>query len=268
MALPAGFVEVRRSREVAWIRADLEPLGLDALWAAPEPLPFAKGRGGIGQLQLRPDLCAVVRQLRRGGAFGKLLGDRYPAPARVRRELEVLTRLREEGVPVVAPLAALARRPRTFWRLRLLTELAAGAQPLPAFCAADPEARRWAIEAAAVTIRLAFAAGLRHPDLHPDNVLVSRSGDKVRAVLVDLDRAELVPVLTAQQRDTMLVRMARYLWRHRRTLPVAFTRVDLMRFLRALGEAPRAPRKLRFRELQQKLERALKQRGLLPTERG
>jgi Lipopolysaccharide kinase (Kdo/WaaP) family len=264
MALPAGFVEVRRRHEVAWVRADLEPLGLEALWAQPEPLPFAKGRGGVGQLQLRADLRAVVRQLRRGGAFGKILGERYPAPARVRRELEVLVRLREEGVPVVAPLAALARRPHAFWRLRLLTELAAGALPLPAFCAADPAARRWAVEAAGVTVRLAFAAGLRHPDLHPDNVLVSRSGDKLRAVLVDLDRAELTSSLTAAQRDAMLVRMARYLWRHKRSLPVAFARSDMLRFLRALEPERRELRKQRFRGLQQKLERALRSRGLLP----
>jgi hypothetical protein len=263
MALPAGFVEVRRRREVAWVRADLEGLGLDALWAEAEPMPDARGRSGIGLLRLRPDLCAAVRQLRRGGAFGRLLGERYPGPVRVRGELEVLARLREEGVPVVAPLAALGRRPRTFWRLRLLTEFAADAAPLPRFCASDPEARRWAVEAAAVTVRLAFAAGLRHPDLHPDNVLISRHGDKVRAVLVDLDRASLAPPLGAVQRDAMLVRMARYLWRHRRTLPVAFTRADMMRFLRSLGGD--GSTKERFAALRRKLERALKARGLLSS---
>jgi len=119
----------------------------------------------------------------------------------------VLLRLRDEGVPVVRPLAALARR-RTFWRLRLLTELEPDALPLAAFCAADPAARRWAIEAAGVTCRLAFEAGLRHPDLHVDNVLCSRRGDRVRAVLVDLDRAVLGAPPGPAQRDAMLVRMA------------------------------------------------------------
>jgi hypothetical protein len=263
MALPAGFVEVRGRREVAWIRADLQPLGLDALWAEPAPMQDARGRGGVGSLQLTPALCAVARQFRRGGAFGKLFGERYPGPARVRRELEVLARLRSEGVPVVVPLAALARRPRTFWRLRLLTELVPGALPLPAFCAADPVARHWAIEAAGVTLRLAWAQGLRHPDLHPDNVLVTRSGDKVRAVLVDLDRATLAPPLSASRGDAMLVRMARYLWRHKAAMPVAFTRADMMRFLRALGHDGDARRE-RFRRLQRQLERALELRRLSP----
>lgn len=262
MALPAGFVEVRAGRSVAWLRSDLQELGLEALWAEPEPLVGAKGRGGIGLLRLRPDLVAAVRQLRRGGAFGRLLGERYPASARVRRELEVLAHLRTEGVPVVGPLAALARRPRTFWRLRLLTEFVADAQPLPAFCAADPQARRWAVEAAAVTVRLAFAAGLDHPDLHPDNVLVVRHGDKVRAVLVDLDRAALADPLADRRRDAMLVRMARYLWRHARSLPVRFSRSDMMRFLRGLGH-DRAQRHERFRALQEQLERALRSRRLM-----
>jgi hypothetical protein len=162
-------------------------------------------------------------------------------------------------VPVVVPLAALARRPRTFWRLCLLTELLPGALPLPAFCAQDPVARRWAIEAAGVTLRLAWAQGLRHPDLHPDNVLITRSGDKVRAVLVDLDRATLRPPVSERRQDDMLVRMARYLWRHRGTLPVAFTRADMLRFLRALGvDRPHD----RFRRLRRQLERALQRRNL------
>mgnify|MGYP001371980864 CR=1 FL=1 len=56
----------------------------------------------------------------------------------------------------------------------------------------------------------------------------------------------------------MLVRMARYLWRHRRTLPVTFT----LRFLRGLGH-DRTQRRERFVALQAKLVRALKSRGLL-----
>lgn len=265
MALPTGFVEVRMGRARAWLRTDLQALPVAMLWQEPAPVAGAKGRGGIGLLELQPGLVAAVRQLRRGGALGRLLGERYPAPARVRRELEVLARLREEGVPVVAPLAALARRPRAFWRLRLLTEFVPNAQTLPAFCAGDPEARRWAIEAAGVTVRLAFAAGLRHPDLHPDNVLIVRQGDKVRALLVDLDRAHLGGPLPVAARDAMLVRMARYLWRHRRTLPTAFSRSEWLRFLRGLG-LDRAARRVRFLALQPKLERALRRRGLLRGE--
>ena len=262
MAAPPGFVELRSRGSVAWVRADLELLGVDALWQVVEPLAGAKGRGGVGTLRLRSDLVAVVRPFRRGGAFGNLLGERYRGPARVRRELEVLVGLRTEGVPVVTPLAAVARRRRTFWRLRLLTEFAADAQTLPAFCAADPQAHRWAVEAAAVTCRLAFASGLRHPDLHPDNLLCSRHGALVRAALVDLDRAVLADPPTARQRDAMLVRMARYVRRHGRRLPVTFSVADHMRFLRALGMGSDERRRA-WSGLVRQLERAMAARKMI-----
>ena len=261
MAVPTGFVEVRSRREVAWVREDLASLGTEALWAEVAPFAGAKGRGGVGLLSLPSGITAVARPFRRGGALRSILGDRYPGPSRVCDELAAIERLRAEGVPVVAPLAALARRPRTFWRLRLLTERLDGAEPLPAFCARDAEARRWAIEAAAVTVRLAFEAGLVHRDLHPDNVLVVRKGDKVRAVLVDLDRATFEKPLPVAAKDAMLVRMARYLERHRQRIGGLCSRADRLRFLKGLGLDRKARRKETERLLPQ-LQRALRVRGL------
>jgi len=258
---PQGFVELRSRRAIAWVRADLAALPVAALWAQPAPLPGAKGRGGVGLLQLRPDLCAVVRPFRRGGALARILGERYRAAVRARQELEVLLALRAEGVPVVTPLAAVGQKHRAFWRLRLLTELEAEAQPLPAFCAARPSLRRWAIEAAAVTIRLAFAAGLRHPDLHLDNVLCrAGEGDKVRAVLVDLDKAVLAKPLPESLRDAMLVRLMRHLHKHQGLLGVAPSRSDGLRFLRGLG-LDVAQRRQAWARLGSKLRRALGRHG-------
>ncbi len=260
MDVPAGFVEVRLRNEVAWVRADIAAAGLDALWSDPAPLAEAKGRGGVGLLQLANGICAVARPFRRGGALRSLLGDRYPGPRRVCEELAAIERLRGEGVPVVAPLAALARKGRTFWRLRLLTERLDGARTLPAFCADDRAARRWAIEAAAVTVRLAFEAGLVHRDLHPDNVLIVEKGDKVRAVLVDLDRATFEKPLTQKRRDEMLVRMARYLARHPQA-GASFAMHDRVRFLRGLG-FDRKARRTEAERLAPLLKRALRVRGM------
>lgn len=261
MSVPEGFQEQKSRRHIAWLRSDLMAIDLDALWAEPAPLPHARGRGGIGTLQLRPGLCAVARPFRRGGAFGKVLGDRYPGPARVCRELALLVALRQRGVPVVTPLAALGRRPRAFWRLRLLTELEPGAVPLPEFCRAHPQAHRWAIESAGVTIRLAFAAGLLHPDLHPDNVLCALHGDRVRAVLVDLDRASLAANLSEAQRDAMLVRMERYLHRHSGRLQGIFSTADRYRFLRATGLRG-GPLRDAWHRLAAQVDRALRRRRL------
>jgi len=229
-----AFVEQRARGAVGWLRQDLDAVGMAAFWAPLEPMPAAKGRGGVGRLQVS-GIELVVRPYRRGGAFGRLLADRYSGPARARAELELLHGLREDGVPVVVPVAAVARRHRAFWRLRLCTERLTDALPVPAFLAAVPHARRRTAEAVGVVLRLAFAAGLVHPDLHPDNVLCREQGDKVRAVLVDLDRARRRPKLTEQARDEMLARMQRYVVRHRQRLAAVPTRAETMRFLRALG---------------------------------
>ena len=222
-----GFVETRQRGQVSWVHRDLGDVGADALWGPLAPLPGAKGRGGVGLLELG-GRTLVVRPYRRGGALGSVLKDRYSSAQRAHQELLVLARLQQEGVPVVAPMAAAARRSGAFWRLRLLTAFEADALPLPAFLAAHPELRRFAAEAVGVVVRLAFAAGLRHPDLHLDNVLCRSAGDggKVRAVLVDLDRARVAGPLDEAARDEMLVRMARYVVRHRTRMAAAPSRAN------------------------------------------
>jgi hypothetical protein len=262
MSVPEGYVELREKRGIAWVRQDLAGLGVDALWAAPEPMPDARGRGGAGLLRLG-EVVAVVRSFRRGGAL-RLLGDRYTGPSRVRRELALHCELRADGVPVVTPLAALARKRHAFWRLRLLTEREPGAVPLPAFCAERPDLRRRAIEAAAITVRLAFDAGLRHADLHAENILVAEHGGLVRAVLVDLDKATRKAPVPESARDAMLVRMARHLHRHASRLPARPHPADRLRFLRALGLESQARRDAWIR-LSRKLRLALAARPYYPT---
>jgi 3-deoxy-D-manno-octulosonic acid kinase len=256
-----AFVELRQRGQIGWVHRDLADAGLAAFWAALEPLPQAKGRGGVGTLTVAGREL-VVRPYRRGGALGSLLRDRYSGPARAKQELQTLLRLRDEGVPVVPPIAAVGKRSGAFWRLRLCTELVPGVLPLPAFLAACPERRRHAAEAVGAVVRLALAAGLRHPDLHPDNVLCGSSGDKVRCVLVDLDRSSVRPPLDERTRDDMLVRMQRYIVRHRGKLAAVPTRAETMRFLRGLG-LDRAGRHAAFYRLREKLERSLARRRWL-----
>jgi tRNA A-37 threonylcarbamoyl transferase component Bud32 len=257
-----SFAERRERHGVAWVRQDLAALPLEQFWGALEPLAGARGRGGVGTLSLGGVPC-VVRPFRRGGALGAILRDRYTGPSRARRELEVLAALRQEGVPVVVPVAAVARKGRAFWRLRLCTELLPGALPLPQFLAAFPALRRHTATAVGTVLRLAFAAGLRHPDLHADNVLCQARGEKVRVVLVDLDRAQLRTGVAAAARDDMLVRMQRYHVRHRGVMAAAPTRAETMRALRAL-EPDRERRHAWWRTLAGKLSRALRRRRLLP----
>ena len=101
----ASFSEIRQRGYVAWIHEDLREVPLEEFWAKLEPMTKAKGRGGIGRLTIAGREL-VVRPYRRGGAFGQLLNDRYSQPHRAKQELEVLHKLQQEGVPVVAPVAA------------------------------------------------------------------------------------------------------------------------------------------------------------------
>lgn len=233
MPAPESFVERREPRGIAWLRADLAATPLDAFWADAAPLPGAKGRGGVGRLVVGGVDC-VVRPYRRGGALAALLRDRYPSPRRALAELQALLALRHEGVPTVAPVAAVARRRGAFWRLRLFTERVEGGVPLPAFLAAHPDQRRAVAVGVGTVLRLAFAAGLRHPDLHADNVLCALRGDRLRVALLDLDRARVLAPVDARTREAMLARLQRYWRKHRAALPACATRAETMRGLAAI----------------------------------
>jgi hypothetical protein len=245
---PEGFVArsgpLRGQR--SFVREDLAGLPDEVFWGAVEPLAGARGRGGSGKLRLEPAPGLVVRgfarTFRRGGALRHVLPkEGFVAASRVFAELACLEALRARGVSVVRPLAALVRPCGPFLsRLRLVTEEVPGVLPLPAFVIAHPELRRAALAATGALTAQAFRAGLEHPDLHPDNFVVraeSSAGQKALSVwLLDLDRARLVegPVGRAVA-DAMLLRMARYVHRHAERIGTRLERVDVLRFLRAMG---------------------------------
>ena len=254
------FLERREPRGIAWLRPDVAGEPIEALWREPAALPGGKGRGGVGVLTVGGVEC-VVRPYRRGGALAALLRDRYAGPGRARAELVALLAMRREGVPVVAPVAAAARRSGAFWRLRLLTERLPDALPLPAFLAAHPGRRRDVAASVGVVLRLAFAAGLRHPDLHADNILCMARGERLRVVLVDLDRAAVGAPVDEASRDAMLARLQRYWWKHRTTLAARPSRSESLRALRELVPG-RADRHALWRRLARRVARSLGRRAL------
>ncbi|MDA0375580.1 MAG: phosphotransferase, partial [Planctomycetota bacterium] len=175
-----------------------------------------------------------------------------------------LARLQAEGVPVVEPLCAASRRRGPLRELRLATCLVDGAVPLPAFLARHPELRRAAVRRAGEVVGRAFEAGLVHPDLHPDNLIVSSgeaSAEEVIVHLLDLDRARIASAADRVPRGAMLVRMARYLLRHREDLAVRVQWSDRLRFLAGMG-LDRAARRALLLELGPALARQAARRGL------
>ncbi len=249
--------------EKSLVRSDLRDVPPALFWTTGAPLPGAKGRGGVSVLNLKHGIQAVARDYHRGGGLGFLLRKSYLDPERPQRELRLLLGLRQRGVPVVTPLAALARKQGLFYRLRLLTELLPEAMPLPAFLAEHPGHRRAAIEEAGRVVRLAFGAGLWHPDLHPDNLLarLPEPGQRPEICLLDLDRAELRDELSQGEQDRMLLRMARYLRRHAQELPIDPSNQDHLRFLKGMGLSLEE-RRLRMRELIPLLRQELARHGI------
>jgi hypothetical protein len=241
---PDGYVQRDEGELCAVVRSDLAALPLAAWWDAGAPLLHARGRGTVVTLEPQPGLRAVARDLRRGGALGRLWSDRFLDRDRAARELAALVALAARGVSVVTPLAAVARGPGPWFRLRLVTELVEGSASLPAFVHEHPGLRRAAVRAAGALVARAFAAGLLHQDLHPDNLLLRPGHGGVEAWLLDLDRARVLPALRDAQRHAMLLRLARYLWRHRERLLVRPAATDTLRFLAGMGLDRRARRAL------------------------
>lgn len=250
------------SGQQALVRSDLCGSSLDQLWSQGAPLSFAKGRAAVGLIDLGSGLRGVCRDYVRGGALGFLLPRSYLDRRRGERELRILAELHRRGVPVVVPLAAVARRHLlVFFRLRLITEFVDGARPLPAFLDAEPRRRNEAMKVAGRAVAMAFRVGLVHPDLHPDN-LVARCADGVVEVrLLDLDRARLQAQLTDVQEDRMLLRMLRYLRRHAEDLPVATRSLDILRFLAGMGLG-REARRQRMQRLRPLYAEELRRHGL------
>lgn len=256
------FRRLDRDGLEALLRQDLLGIEPGELWARGKPLAQAEGRGGAAVLELRDGLRGVLRDYRRGGALSFLLPRSYLDPHRPQRELQLLVEMRDAGVPVVEPLAALARRRLLiFYRLRLITRLVEGASPLPRFIERFPQHRSAAVQAAGRTVGAAFRAGLLHRDLHPDNLIARLHDGLVEVYLLDLDRAERQPGLPAPMTDRMLLRMARYIHKHAGRWRVEMTRGDQWRFLRSLGWTPRQVRD-GIRRLAPALEAELRRHGI------
>ena len=256
MEIPGCYRQTTQEGSLIVARDDLAELPAALWWGAGAPLVGARGRGGVEVLDLGPHGKGVARTYRRGGALRSIFSDRFAIPGRAARELAILVELARRGVAVVEPLAAVARRRGVLFELRLVTRLVEGALPLPAFIGRHPEHTRRAVRAAGEVVLAAFEAGLRHRDLHPDNLLAGLVDGAPVVRILDLDRASIGPALTVAGRDRMLLRMARYLDKHAAVQQVAVRAVDRLRFLAGMG-LDRPQRRLELVRLGLAYERAV-----------
>jgi 3-deoxy-D-manno-octulosonic-acid transferase len=180
-------------RADAKMAADDGPAQL-ALTGWPCSAPVAgSGRGSAWFVQ-DGARAGVLRHYRRGGAFGRWLGDRYlrmgGARSRSLAEFALLQRLRGWDVAVPRPWLAGVRRSGFIERCDIVVERIAGAQDLAQRLRIGPlAAAGWARVGAAIA-RL-HAAGVDHRDLNCRNLLLDADGG---VWIIDFDACRVRPM--------------------------------------------------------------------------
>jgi 3-deoxy-D-manno-octulosonic acid kinase len=206
--VPAGYA--RQRERGAWVvalpsilrevGAAVRAAGTLYDWAAAraDAQPFP-GRGAAYRVRLG-GADVLVRHYRRGGLVARILDDAYVRAGEPRplRELRASVTARAAGVPTPEVLAAVVYARGAVYRGDLATRFVSDGSDLAALTwggARWPEpARTAAWHAAGELLRDSFAAGVHHADLNLRNILAVRAGDRVRALLLDLDRARFAAV--------------------------------------------------------------------------
>ncbi len=167
---------------------DFEPA---ALAAAGRVTGTAAGRGRAWFVAAPAGGAAtVLRHYRRGGLVARLVADRYwwrgEEATRAFRELRLLARLEELGLPAARPVAARYARASFGYRADLVTLEIPQARTLAARLAEGLGPVLW--RRIGATIRAFHDAGVRHADLNAHNVLLDGAGE---VHLIDFDRGTL-----------------------------------------------------------------------------
>jgi len=164
------------------------------------------GRAAHPLVELPGGERAVVREYQRGGAMRHINRARYFAGHRAFAELHATERARCGGVRVPLVLAAVERRERFGYTAALSTLWIPDAASLVShLIAADAIARAAVMEDAGREIARMHAAGVAHPDLNLNNILVATA-----VHLLDFDSARLYEgAVPAARRARDLERLAR-----------------------------------------------------------
>lgn len=158
-----------------------------AWWHARDSVIAELGGRGRALAVDSPPGEAVLRIYHRGGMVRHLTRSTYVYAGANRTrpfaEWRVTRRLFDLGLPVPEPLAAAFERRGPFYTGALLTRRIPGALPLPK-AASRMTSEDW--KNLGRMLGEAAAAGLRHPDLNANNVLMDGKG---KFWLLDFDRA-------------------------------------------------------------------------------
>ena len=170
------------------------------------PVEAKKGRGGIRLLGMG-EKRLVCRQYLHGGLFRALTKDLFLSDRRCRREAEILAYLGRQGFPVAEAVCALSENRGLTKRLYLVTGLIEDSQDLLDYLnQSGPRQRLRTIKRFAQLLWRLEQAGIFHPDLHLNNVLVT---PKKELLFLDFDKA-CRKAITEKDVESMLWRLARF----------------------------------------------------------
>ncbi len=219
IATPPGFVALNH-RDGRWLAdaklADaldrahlLEAAGVRAALAQAD---FGSGRARTALLRVG-DAQLVLRGVRRGGLLGPWLGGALPTPDRPLREVAVTAALHRAGAPVPRPAFGGGYRSGVAWNGAVATWYEADTCDAEAWLQSGPTHQNLsrALASAGVAVRRFHDAGGSHPDLHAKNLLVRDLTERCEIIVIDLDRAQLVPDLPARARMAQVMRLYRSL---------------------------------------------------------
>jgi len=199
-AAPPGLISRRLAASTGWFRPSVEK-PIRSFWQKTNPgLRFSEvvrrssgsqrhpGRTWVYSAPIPGAGTLVVRPCVHGGVWGRIAGDLYLRPNRVRREVLAAQRLARMKIPTPPVEAVLFYPAGPFTRIEVVTRLIPASRDLVAFLSSRPgPAERQRLFS---SIRKLFAQlhrqGVGHPDLNARNILLSTS-DPSPVWLLDVD---------------------------------------------------------------------------------
>ena len=202
--------------------------------------------GGRGAVFLVPfgEKRLVVRHCRRGGLFGRLLGDVYLGRDRALTELSISDEAADRGILTPEIVAVVQRRAfGPMFRADIVSLEIPDAITVGEYIAWYPATttrdvlreKRQIVDAVAVAVRRMHDAGVVHGDLNVNNLMLRRRSGEVEVSIIDLDGSRLLDKLRPSHRRRELMRLSRSLMKMR-LQPCPIDDEDRLRFLRSYGE--------------------------------
>lgn len=178
-----------------------------------EKMPGLEGRVAMKRFEDSDSQTFVIKEYKRGGLVGHLLGNLHlrTGPGRAAGELDFLIRASKAGIAVPEPVGVIEEGGFIYRTWLILREIPK-AQSLAELGKADSELIDKFIDEAATLISKLIKAKIFHVDLHPGNVLVDSSS---KVLLLDFDKATIFNGDLKNLRDLYLCRWRRAVIKHK-----------------------------------------------------